>query len=72
MNSPMTATPKPSHTECTSSIRNLDCLDQSTIIEHTCWCQGEYCNQGIMSVLNLGLLSLTFVVALNAFVTCKF
>ncbi|KAI6232651.1 hypothetical protein M3Y99_01000800 [Aphelenchoides fujianensis] len=53
---PLTSTPRPSHTECTSAIRNLDCLDQSTLIEHSCWCQGEFCNTSTSASSNLLLL----------------
>lgn len=30
--------------QCNSTQSNFACLDQSTIIEYVCYCQGDYCN----------------------------
>uniref|UniRef100_A0A0N4ZLN9 Protein quiver n=1 Tax=Parastrongyloides trichosuri TaxID=131310 RepID=A0A0N4ZLN9_PARTI len=34
----------PGHSYCSEQIKSLDCLADSNLIDHQCWCQGDYCN----------------------------
>nr|CAD2157035.1 unnamed protein product [Meloidogyne enterolobii] len=31
-------------TQCKHSIRELNCLDKTSVEEHTCFCSGDFCN----------------------------
>jgi len=34
----------PFHSDCTTKEKVLECIDQSTLIEHLCICRGDFCN----------------------------
>ncbi|CEF69030.1 Hypothetical protein SRAE_2000368200 [Strongyloides ratti] len=36
----------PGHSYCSEQIKPLDCLADTNLIDHQCWCQGDYCNSG--------------------------
>jgi len=60
-------TTEPFHSDCTTREKVLECIDQSTIVEHTCYCQGDYCNKGTrIGVIPLYLLLLVLMVYANA------
>ncbi|EYC23782.1 hypothetical protein Y032_0015g2828 [Ancylostoma ceylanicum] len=43
MMNPSTA-PIPDHNFCTVGEVQLSCLSDASVIEHSCWCEGDYCN----------------------------
>ncbi|PIO69934.1 hypothetical protein TELCIR_08226 [Teladorsagia circumcincta] len=34
----------PDHNFCTMGEAQLACLSDASVIEHSCWCEGDYCN----------------------------
>ncbi|EPB74787.1 hypothetical protein ANCCEY_06152, partial [Ancylostoma ceylanicum] len=47
MMNPSTA-PIPDHNFCTVGEVQLSCLSDASVIEHSCWCEGDYCNAYIL------------------------
>ncbi|ETN87080.1 hypothetical protein NECAME_01238 [Necator americanus] len=50
----------PDHNFCTAGEVQLSCLSDASVIEHSCWCDGDYCN----SVNRISFIFSTLVVSL--------
>ncbi|KJH48091.1 hypothetical protein DICVIV_05797 [Dictyocaulus viviparus] len=52
--------PLPDHNFCTAQEAKLTCLSDASVIEHSCWCEGDFCNTS-RSILysKLAIISIT-------------
>ncbi|KAI1724752.1 hypothetical protein Ddc_06004 [Ditylenchus destructor] len=67
LSSPMTE-PEKTYNECTARELPFECLDQSSLMEWQCFCNGDYCNRAISSLISNRVLSLVLVPLLLFFV----
>ncbi|KAI1713538.1 hypothetical protein DdX_09054 [Ditylenchus destructor] len=67
LSSPMTE-PEKTYNECTARELPFECLDQSSLMEWQCFCNGDYCNGAISSLISNRILSLVLVPLLLFFI----
>uniref|UniRef100_A0A0M3HS08 Protein quiver n=1 Tax=Ascaris lumbricoides TaxID=6252 RepID=A0A0M3HS08_ASCLU len=46
-------TAEPRESYCSSTSMALECLAEANVLEHSCWCQGDYCNGALMILPSL-------------------
>ncbi|CAJ0561118.1 unnamed protein product, partial [Mesorhabditis spiculigera] len=52
---------EPTHSFCTFSEKPVPCLSDSSVVESSCWCQGDHCNVTTTPTLNLFILIVTLI-----------
>ncbi|KAK5982165.1 hypothetical protein GCK32_009880, partial [Trichostrongylus colubriformis] len=48
----------PDHNFCTMGEAQLKCLSDASVIEHSCWCNGDFCNGISRLVVTASLLTI--------------
>ncbi|VDO99375.1 unnamed protein product [Heligmosomoides polygyrus] len=55
--------PIPDHNFCTAGEVQLTCLSDASVTEHSCWCEGDYCN-------GMRRFAVTMVVGVTIWISC--
>ncbi|CAB3397045.1 unnamed protein product [Caenorhabditis bovis] len=53
----------PNHSYCTVANVPLSCLSDASVIEHSCWCQGDFCNATFIPISHYLIVLLVLISA---------